>query len=121
MGTDQGRCQSTRSIRVRERFFLRKEECESVTLTHVFHHRCGVMAFAQIFYLFFPERKSASKVDYNMVHLRTYLVQLFELHQNFEKVIQMIELKRFGGAPNGYPFVPLSARASHTYLTTDAV
>jgi hypothetical protein len=85
MGTDQGRCQSTRSIRVRERFSPRKEECESVTLTHVFHHRCGVMAFAEIFYLFFPERKSASKV-----HLRTYLVQLFVLHQNFEKVIQMI-------------------------------
>jgi hypothetical protein len=29
------------------------------------------------------------------------------LLQNFEKVVQMIELKRFGGAPNGYPFAPL--------------
>jgi hypothetical protein len=37
------------------------------------------------------------------------LVQLFVLLlQNFEKVVQMIELKRFGGAPNGYPFAPLS-------------
>jgi hypothetical protein len=42
------------------------------------------------------------------VHLRTSLVQLFVLLlQNFEKVVQMIELKRFGGAPNGYPFAPL--------------
>jgi hypothetical protein len=36
-------------------------------------------------------------------------VQLFVLLlQNFEKVVQMIELKRFGGAPNGYPFAPLA-------------
>jgi hypothetical protein len=49
------------------------------------------------------------QVDYNVVHLRTSLVQLFVLLlQNFEKVVQMIELKRFGGAPNGYPFAPLS-------------
>jgi hypothetical protein len=49
------------------------------------------------------------QVDYNVVHLRTYLVQLFVLLlQNFEKVVQMIKLKRFGGAPNGYPFAPLS-------------
>jgi hypothetical protein len=35
-------------------------------------------------------------------------VQLFVLLlQNFEKVAQMIELFRFGGAPNGYPFAPL--------------
>jgi hypothetical protein len=47
------------------------------------------------------------QVDYNVVHLRTFLVQLFVLLQNFEKVVQMIELKRFGGAPNGYPFAPL--------------
>jgi hypothetical protein len=48
------------------------------------------------------------QVDYNVLHLRTSLVQLFVLHfQNFEKVVQMIELKRFGGAPNGYPFAPL--------------
>jgi hypothetical protein len=45
------------------------------------------------------------------VHLRTSLVQLFVLLlQNFEKVVQMIELKRFGGAPNGYPFAPLLSR-----------
>jgi hypothetical protein len=48
------------------------------------------------------------QVDYNVVHLRTSLVQLFVLLlQNFEKVVQMIELKRFGGAPNGYPFALL--------------
>jgi hypothetical protein len=47
------------------------------------------------------------QVDYNVVHLRTSLVQLFVLLQNFEKVVQMIELKMFGGAPNGYPFAPL--------------
>jgi hypothetical protein len=48
------------------------------------------------------------QVDYNVVHLRTSLVQLFVLLlRNFEKVVQMIELKRFGGAPNGYPFAPL--------------
>jgi hypothetical protein len=48
------------------------------------------------------------QVDYNVVHLRTSLVQLFVLLlQNFEKVVQMIKLKRFGGAPNGYPFAPL--------------
>jgi hypothetical protein len=49
------------------------------------------------------------QVDYNVVHLQTSLVQLFALLlQNFEKVVQMIELKRFGGAPNGYPFAPLN-------------
>jgi hypothetical protein len=48
------------------------------------------------------------QVDYNVVHLRTSLVQLFVLLlQIFEKVVQIIELKRFGGAPNGYPFAPL--------------
>jgi hypothetical protein len=48
------------------------------------------------------------QVDYNVVHLRTSLVQLFVLlFQNFKKVVQMIELNRFGGAPNGYPFAPL--------------
>jgi hypothetical protein len=47
------------------------------------------------------------QVDYNVVHLRTSLVQSFVLLlQSFEKVVQMIELKRFGGAPNGYPFAP---------------
>jgi hypothetical protein len=49
------------------------------------------------------------QVDYNVVHLRTSLVQLFVLLlQNFEKVVQMIKLKRFEGAPNGYPFAPLT-------------
>jgi hypothetical protein len=49
------------------------------------------------------------QVDYNAVHLRTSLVQLFVLLlQNFEKRVQIIELKRFGGAPNGYPFAPLT-------------
>jgi hypothetical protein len=42
------------------------------------------------------------------VHLRTSLVQLFALLQlNFEKVVQIIKLRRFGGAPNGYPFAAL--------------
>jgi hypothetical protein len=49
------------------------------------------------------------QVDYNVVHLRTSLLQLFLLlFQNFEKVVQMIKLKRFGGAPNGYPLHPYS-------------
>jgi hypothetical protein len=47
------------------------------------------------------------QVDYNVVHLRTSSMQLFVLLQNFEKVVQMIELKTFGGASNGYPFAPL--------------
>jgi hypothetical protein len=48
------------------------------------------------------------QVNYNVVHLRTSLVQLFVLLlQNFEKLVQTIELKRFGGAPNDYPFAPL--------------
>jgi hypothetical protein len=56
------------------------------------------------------------QVDYNVVHLWTSLVQLFVLLlQNFEKVVQMIELKRFGGAPNGYPFAPLIFR----YMSRD--
>jgi hypothetical protein len=39
------------------------------------------------------------QVDYNVMHVRTSLVQLFILLlQNFEKILQMIELKRFGGA-----------------------
>jgi hypothetical protein len=56
-------------------------------------------------------RRVGVQVDYNVVHHRTSLVQLFVLLlQNFEKVVQMIELKRFGGAPNGYPFAPLPSR-----------
>jgi hypothetical protein len=37
------------------------------------------------------------------------VVQMIELKRfgGFEEVVQMIELKRFGGAPNGYPFAPL--------------
>jgi hypothetical protein len=59
------------------------------------------------------------QVDYNVVHLRTSLVQLFALLlQNFKKVVQMIELKRFGGASNGYPFAPL-ARMKH-YIIQEA-
>jgi hypothetical protein len=49
------------------------------------------------------------QIDYNVVQLGTSLVQLFVLLlQNFEKVVQMIELRRFGGAPNGYPFAPIA-------------
>jgi hypothetical protein len=48
------------------------------------------------------------QIDYDVVHLRTSLVQLFVLLQlNFEEVVQIIELKRFGGAPKGYPFAAL--------------
>jgi hypothetical protein len=51
------------------------------------------------------------QVDYNVVHLRTSLVQSFVLlFQNFEQVVQIIALKRFGDAPNGYPFAPLVFR-----------
>jgi hypothetical protein len=49
------------------------------------------------------------------VHLRTSLVQLFVLIlQNFEKVVQMIELKRFGGAPHYNQLAPLSANLEGT-------
>jgi hypothetical protein len=59
------------------------------------------------------------QVDHNVVHLRTSLVQLFVLLlQNFEKVVQMIELKRFGGAPNGYPFAPLEDNTNTRVGTT---
>jgi hypothetical protein len=56
------------------------------------------------------------QVDYNVVHLRTSLVQLFVLLlQNFEKLVQMIELKRFGGTLNGCLFAPLGdAIAQHS-------
>jgi hypothetical protein len=47
------------------------------------------------------------QIEYDVVHLRTSLVQLFVLLQlNFE-VVQIIELKRFRDAPNGYPFAAL--------------
>jgi hypothetical protein len=49
------------------------------------------------------------QIDYDVVHLRTSLVQLFVLLQlNFEEVVQIIELRRFRGAPNGYPFAALT-------------
>jgi hypothetical protein len=48
------------------------------------------------------------QIENDVVHLRTSLVQLFALLQlNFEEVVQIIELRRFGGAPNGYPFAAL--------------
>jgi hypothetical protein len=48
------------------------------------------------------------QIEYDVVHLRISLVQLFTLLQlNFEEVVQIIELRRFGGAPNGYPFAAL--------------
>jgi hypothetical protein len=56
------------------------------------------------------------QVDYNVMRLRTSLVQLFVLLQNLEKVVQMIELKRFVGAPNDYPFAPLYKDAIDTCL-----
>jgi hypothetical protein len=56
------------------------------------------------------------QVDYNVVHFRTFLVQLFVLLlQNFEKLVQIIELKRFGGAPDGYPFAPLDHKGLFEY------
>jgi hypothetical protein len=49
------------------------------------------------------------QIDSDVVHLRTSLVQLSVLLQlNFEEVVQIIELRRFGGAPNGYPFAALA-------------
>jgi hypothetical protein len=51
------------------------------------------------------------QIDYDVVHLRTSLVKLFVLLQlNFE-VVQIIELRGFGGAPNGYPFAALEGGA----------
>jgi hypothetical protein len=32
------------------------------------------------------------QIEYGVVHLRTYLVQLFVLQLNFEEVVQIIEL-----------------------------
>jgi hypothetical protein len=49
------------------------------------------------------------QIENDVVHFQTSLVQLFALLQlNFEEVIQIIELMRFGGAPNGYPFAALT-------------
>jgi hypothetical protein len=48
------------------------------------------------------------QIEYDVVHIRTSLVQLFALFQlNFKEVVQIIELRRFGGAHNGYPFAVL--------------
>jgi hypothetical protein len=48
------------------------------------------------------------QIEYDVVHLRTSLVKLFALLQlNFEEVVQIIKLRRFGGAPNGYRFAAL--------------
>jgi hypothetical protein len=48
------------------------------------------------------------QIDYDVVHLQTSLVQLFvPLQLNFEEVVQIIKLRRFGGAPNGYPFAAI--------------
>jgi hypothetical protein len=45
------------------------------------------------------------QIEYDVVHFRTSLVQLFALLQlNFEEVVQIIELRRFRAAPNCYPF-----------------
>jgi hypothetical protein len=52
------------------------------------------------------------QIENDVVHLRTSLVQLFALLQlNFEEVVQIIELRRFEGAPNGYPFAALTGLA----------
>jgi hypothetical protein len=43
------------------------------------------------------------------VHLQTSLVQSFVLlFQNFEEVVQIIALKRFGGAPHYNQLAPLA-------------
>jgi hypothetical protein len=48
------------------------------------------------------------QIEYDVVHLRTSLVKLFALLQlNFEEVVQIIKLRRFAGAPNGYRFAAL--------------
>jgi hypothetical protein len=51
------------------------------------------------------------QIENDVVHLRTSLVQLFALLlQNWAEVVQIIELRRFGGAPNGYPFAALAGK-----------
>jgi hypothetical protein len=53
------------------------------------------------------------QINYDVVYIRISLVQLFVLlHLNFKEVIQIIELRRFGGAPNSYPFAALLVHAS---------
>jgi hypothetical protein len=47
------------------------------------------------------------QIDYDVVHLRTSLVQLFVLLlQNWSSTNNWTK-ERFGGAPNGYPFAAL--------------
>jgi hypothetical protein len=79
----------------------------SVPLDQYFHQNIHI--------LFLVSKILGVQVDYNVVHLRTSLVQLFVVLQNFEKLVQMIELKRFGGAPNGYPFAPLKNTSPHLF------
>jgi hypothetical protein len=45
------------------------------------------------------------QIEYDVVHLRTSLVQLFAL---LFHVVKIIEIRRFGGAPNGYHFAALA-------------
>jgi hypothetical protein len=53
-----------------------------------------------------PMSRVGVQIEYDVVHLRTSLVQLFiPLQLNFEQVVEIIKLRRFGGAPNGYPFM----------------
>jgi hypothetical protein len=53
------------------------------------------------------------QIEYDVVHLRTSLVQLFALLRlNFEEIVQIIELRRFGGSPNGYPSAALPVAVS---------
>jgi hypothetical protein len=61
------------------------------------------------------------QIDYNVVHLRNSLVQLSVLLQlNYEEVVQIIELRRFGGAPNGYPFTTLCITSNfHNGMSID--
>jgi hypothetical protein len=54
------------------------------------------------------------QIKNNVVHLRISLIQLFALLQiNFEEVVQIIELTKFGGARNGYPFAALFNTHQH--------
>jgi hypothetical protein len=63
------------------------------------------------------------QIDYDVVYLRNSLVQLFVLVQlNFEEVVQIIKLRRFRGAANGYPFTALMAEpvsCGHSCQITD--
>jgi hypothetical protein len=70
--------------------------CEGSTPPALISWFCCVLAFSVFL---------GVQIEYDVVDLRTSLVQLFALLQlNLEEVVQIIELRRFGGAPNGYPF-----------------